>query len=137
MIWIFCSCARSLQCELDTNCPYLILLECVEQENGHSEKGGIIDAMRLKCIDQHFVSYRHANDYLLSSQGESSRFTRRRPLSRMRGNHLTRRTRRLINSKGPDMGNSNENFAYFHIASLSRKAINCLFWSLGKALREG
>ena len=111
MIGSFCcfNCrVRTLECELDMNCPYLILLECIEKENSHDD---VADKIRLEFIDQHFVSYRHSNDYLQPPQQQQqtrTRTTTRTQISTIRRrNHLIQRTRRLINSKGIHMGQSN------------------------------
>ena len=93
------------------NCPYLILLECIEKENSHDD---VADKIRLEFIDQHFVSYRHSNDYLQPQQQQPQqqqqqqqiRTTRTQISKIRRGNHLIQRTRCLINSKGIHMGQS-------------------------------
>ena len=89
---------RTLECELDFNCPYLILLECIEKSNSHDD---VADKIRLEFIDQHFVSYKHSNDYLQQRQPrQQQQRDRRRRTTTTRGNHLIQRTRCLINSKG-------------------------------------
>ena len=86
---------RHSQCELDKNCPYLILLECIDSEqNDTNEKEKIFDAKRLECIDQHFVSYLHDTDFHAVERNDPNK----------RRFHLTKRTRRLINASGIDMG---------------------------------
>ena len=104
---------RTLHCELDINCPYLILLQCIEEaKNSDIDDDNVADKIRLEFIDQHFVSYRHSNDYLqnqqrqLRQQRQQGQFVQDTKLLEMRrrGNHLIQRTRCLINSKGIDMG---------------------------------
>ena len=95
------SLVRHDHCELDWNCPYLILLEVVESENIKLDSDlSSIEKTRIEFIDQHFVSYKHENDFLTSRY---SRCRNRTHASR-RGHHLIHRTRCLIHRNGFNMG---------------------------------
>ena len=71
--------------EIDRNCPYLILLECIESKLIKEAK----DISRLKWIDQHFLCYSHFTDFGLNDD-------------RKRQN-LIQRTRAILYSQGPNM----------------------------------
>ena len=101
---------RHCHCELDFNCPFLILLRVIENKKIKTRS----DVERLYWIDQHFVSLVHFADFdskLIEKYHPNERkredlnITRREHMHREgRGLHLTHRTRSLINSKGNNMG---------------------------------
>ena len=82
---------RHCECELDVNCPYLILLECIEKKVLRNAD----DISILEQIDRHFLSYLHEADF--RGKNRSKQFLTF---------HLTNRTRKLINPVGADMGGS-------------------------------
>ena len=97
---------RHCNCELDSNCPCLILLEIIEEKGIQTT----VDIERTQWIEHHFISYLHATDFVqririkatftASSEEHVQRCRRRQQMF-----HLTDRTRKLINSKGIRMGN--------------------------------
>ena len=84
---------RHYQCEMDANCPYLVLLECIENEISCEA----VDNLRLEWVDQHFTSYLHGADF------DSDK--------KQRNGHLTERSRRTMNIGGinMDVASSNRN----------------------------
>ena len=54
-----CFVFRHCECELDFYCPYLILLETIENKKTQTRN----DIERLYWVDQHFLSFFHFTDF--------------------------------------------------------------------------